>query len=103
MMDMKKKLSRLRPDKAMSEDRPPLAEESSLDAPIGRADSIKARLLALANRQAKPKRRGAAAASGLAGSVRSNARGELHVVGQAFDPDHLQGSARLRRGLVATG
>ncbi|MEZ0310279.1 MAG: hypothetical protein ACAI38_00800, partial [Myxococcota bacterium] len=64
---------------------------------------IKSRLLALANRQAKPKRRRADAASGLAGSVRSNARGELHVVGQAFDPDHLQGSARLRRGLVATG
>ncbi len=116
-MDMKKKLSRLRATERPSSDvrspiaddrlpnadsRSPIADEPILDQPFGRADSIKSRLLALANRQAKPKRR-RAEASGLAGSVRANARGDVHVVAQSFDPDHSQGSARLRRGLVATG
>src|SRR3977135_2725900 len=99
-MDMKKKLSRLAKSSAV--------EPSAADVPIGasvesRGDTIKSRLSVLARREAKPRRRAKGAPHGLAGSVRSTAWGDVHVVAQAFAPEHVQGIASLKRGLVATG
>ncbi len=91
----------------IADGREPIADDrastAGADKPFGRASAIKSRLLALANRQAKPKGKRVQGGGGLLGAVRMTARGEVHAVGEALDPDHAQGGARLRRGLVATG
>lgn len=98
-MDMKKKLSRLSLKAKGVTD--------AADTPLGeavdssRSATLKSRLSALVEREAKPKRKRSATPTGLTGELRATALGDVHVVAGSFAPDHSHGAAPLSRGLRA--